>query len=137
MAGNNRKSGIEPEGAGPSEEELAARRRAFDERLDREIGSRRKAREAAEKDRPDNSGFGAALRLSSEFVSAVLVGAAIGWGIDRFFGVAPWGMIVFLLLGFCAGVMNVLRATGSKIGPDNEPTGVPARDLPADDEDDD
>ena len=58
-----------------------------------------------------------ALRLSTEFVSAILVGAAIGWAIDRFFGVAPWAMIVFLLLGFCAGVVNVLRSAGKLADP--------------------
>ena len=43
---------------------------------------------------------------------AVLVGAAIGWLIDRGLGISPWGMIVFLLLGFAAGVLNVMRAAG-------------------------
>jgi ATP synthase protein I len=28
-------------------------------------------------------------------------------------GTSPWGLIVFLLLGFCAGVLNVLRSTGA------------------------
>jgi ATP synthase protein I len=54
----------------------------------------------------------AALRLSSEFVAAILVGAAIGWLIDGLAGTTPWGMIVFLLLGFCAGILNVLRSAG-------------------------
>jgi ATP synthase protein I len=41
-----------------------------------------------------------------------LVGAAVGWLIDRWVGTSPWGMIVFLLLGFAAGVLNVMRAAG-------------------------
>jgi ATP synthase protein I len=32
--------------------------------------------------------------------------------LDRFVGTSPWGMIVLLLLGFCAGVLNVLRSAG-------------------------
>ncbi|MCX8996316.1 AtpZ/AtpI family protein [Rhizobiaceae bacterium BDR2-2] len=58
-------------------------------------------------------GFAVAMKLSSEFISAIVVGAALGWFVDWYFGWTPWGMIFFLLLGFCAGVLNVLRATGA------------------------
>jgi ATP synthase protein I len=51
-------------------------------------------------------------RLSSELVAGVLVGAVIGWGIDRLLSTSPWGLIVFLLLGFAAGVVNLMRAAG-------------------------
>jgi ATP synthase protein I len=44
-------------------------------------------------------------------VAAIIVGAALGWGTDQLFGTAPWGMIILLLLGFAAGVVNVIRAT--------------------------
>ena len=52
------------------------------------------------------------LRLSSELVAGVLVGAALGWGFDRLLSTSPWGLIVFLLLGFTAGVINVMRTAG-------------------------
>ena len=52
------------------------------------------------------------LRLSSELVAGVLVGAALGWGFDRLLSTSPLGLIVFLLLGFVAGVINVMRAAG-------------------------
>jgi len=32
--------------------------------------------------------------------------------LDWALGISPWGMIVFLLLGFAAGVLNVMRAAG-------------------------
>ena len=51
-------------------------------------------------------------RLSSELVAGVLVGAAIGWALDHWLGISPWGMIVFVLLGFAAGVLNVMRTAG-------------------------
>lgn len=51
-------------------------------------------------------------RLSAELVAGVIVGAVIGWMLDRLLGISPWGMIVFVLLGFAAGVLNVMRAAG-------------------------
>jgi ATP synthase protein I len=58
------------------------------------------------------SGYARGFRLSSEFVAGVLVGAGIGWLIDRALGISPWGLTVFLLLGFAAGVLNVMRSAG-------------------------
>ncbi len=58
------------------------------------------------------SAFARGFRLSAELVAAVLFGAAIGWLLDRLLGISPWGMIVFLLLGFAAGVLNVVRSAG-------------------------
>ena len=58
------------------------------------------------------SGYARGFRLSSELVGGVLVGAGLGWLIDRLLGISPWGFIVFLLLGFVAGVLNVMRSAG-------------------------
>lgn len=124
--------GLEPRDAPAPEEDLAGRLRSLDERLDRkqeERGAKAKA------SKPDNSGMGAALRLSTDFAAAVLVGAALGWGIDRFFGVTPWGMIVFLILGFVAGVLNVLRTAG-RISDPHAKSARPGRPEMYDDEED-
>src|SRR5688572_825718 len=59
------------------------------------------------------AGYGQALKLSSEFIAGIAVGAGLGWVIDRLAGTSPWGLIVFLLLGFGAGILNVLRAAGT------------------------
>jgi ATP synthase protein I len=59
--------------------------------------------------RPPSSALGLAFRVSVELVSAVAVGLAIGWGIDWVLESRPWAMIVFIILGFIAGVMNVYR----------------------------
>jgi ATP synthase protein I len=64
----------------------------------------------------DTTGMARGLRLSTELVAGVLVGAMIGWLIDRWLGISPWGLIVFLLLGFAAGVLNVMRVAG--VAPD-------------------
>jgi ATP synthase protein I len=51
-------------------------------------------------------------RLSSELIAGVIVGALLGWGFDRFLSTSPFGLIVFVLLGFVAGVVNVVRSAG-------------------------
>jgi ATP synthase protein I len=63
------------------------------------------------------SGYARGFRLSSELVAGVVVGAGLGWGLDRLLGIAPWGLIVFLLLGFAAGVLNVMRSAGVVASP--------------------
>lgn len=80
----------------------------------------------------EQTGIGRGYRLASEFVAAILVGAALGWGIDTIFNTRPWGLVLLLLLGFAAGVLNVVRATADM----NRRTAVPP-DTPAlrDDED--
>jgi len=58
------------------------------------------------------AGIAQAFRLSSEFIAGVVVGGGIGYLIDSYFETSPWGLIIFLLLGFAAAVLNVLRAAG-------------------------
>ena len=60
----------------------------------------------------DRSGIGQAFRLSSEFIAGVVVGAGIGFAFDYYFETSPFGMIFFFLIGFCAAVLNVMRAAG-------------------------
>ena len=70
----------------------------------------RHAAEAERERRPGTmQGLAEGLKLGSEFVAGVVVGAAIGYGIDRLAGPLPFGLIVFLMIGFAAGVRNVLR----------------------------
>lgn len=75
----------------------------------------------------DLAGFGQALKLSSEFIAGIAVGAGLGWLIDRMAGTSPWGLIVFLLLGFAAGVLNVLRSAKLIAEPDAGARGSAAR----------
>lgn len=53
--------------------------------------------------------LGLAFRVGVELVSAIMVGTAIGWALDYWLDTQPWLMLVFLVLGGAAGIMNVYR----------------------------
>jgi ATP synthase protein I len=62
------------------------------------------------------SGISMGMRAGSEFISAIIVGAGVGWALDRLLGTNPAFLIVFFLLGVAAGVWNVIRVTSPKGG---------------------
>jgi ATP synthase protein I len=97
-----------------NEAALSARLKRLGDRLDQ--ASRPSETSASPRQSTDTSAFARGFRLSSEMVGGVLVGAGLGWLLDRWLGTTPWGLIVFLLLGFAAGILNVMRAAG--VGPD-------------------
>ena len=102
------------------EADLSARLQRLGERLARKEGTSRQT-EAEPSSKSDPSALARGFRLSTELVGGVAVGAFIGWALDRWLGISPWGMIVFLLLGFAAGVINVMRAAGVSSGPGQRP----------------
>jgi ATP synthase protein I len=75
------------------------------------------SKDASENRAATASGYAKGFRLSSELVAGVIVGAGLGWLVDRWFGITPWGLIIFLLLGFAAGVLNVMRSAGVVASP--------------------
>ncbi|MEM1049791.1 MAG: AtpZ/AtpI family protein [Pseudomonadota bacterium] len=100
----------DPEGSqGADDDQLASRLDALDRDLGAQASGSGKNRANAN---APSTGYGQALRMSTDFVAGVGVGAALGWGIDAVLGTSPWGLIVFLLLGFAAGILNVLRTAG-------------------------
>ncbi len=90
---------------------LSARLKRLGERLARDQASQPSAGPAEDR-ATTASGYARGFRLSSELVAGVVVGAGLGWLIDRVLGISPWGLIIFLLLGFAAGVLNVMRSAG-------------------------
>lgn len=90
---------------------LDSRLKSLDAGLKR-AGGRTDDESRSESGRTDSSGIGQAMRLSTEFIAGIIVGGGLGWAVDKWFGTAPFGMIVLLMLGFGAGVMNVVRAAG-------------------------
>ncbi len=89
---------------------LSARLQRLGERLD--SASRPSENVNGPRQTADASAYARGFRMSTELVAGVVVGALIGWLLDRWLGISPWGLIVFLLLGFAAGVLNVMRAAG-------------------------
>ena len=58
----------------------------------------------------DMSALSRGLRLGSEFVAAILVGSGMGYLLDQWLGTSPWLFLAMIMLGFVAGVLNVVRA---------------------------
>ncbi len=93
------------------EAELRARLKGLGARLDR--ATRSEAPDAEKADgKLSGSALGRAVRLSSELVAGVLVGGGLGLGLDHLAGTKPWGLIILLMVGFAAGVLNLVRAAG-------------------------
>jgi ATP synthase protein I len=91
---------------------LAARLRLLGERLGQHHSDRPSENGQGRGARADSTAIARGLRLSAEFVAGILVGAALGWLLDRWLGTSPWGMFVLLMLGFAAGVLNMMRSAG-------------------------
>jgi ATP synthase protein I len=112
---DNARNGGEPDDQSTDGAALSARLRRLGERLDQQRASSSRASGAPASS--ENSGLALGLRLSSELVAGVVVGAIIGWALDHWVGISPWGLIVFVLLGFVAGVRNVVRAAATGNAP--------------------
>jgi ATP synthase protein I len=100
-------------GAGSiSDGDLSERLKRLETELDRKRDSAPARPDGFEPASSGPSALGRAFRMSAEFVAGVIAGGGLGWLFDRALGTSPWGMIVFLMLGFGAGIYNVMRASG-------------------------
>ena len=94
--------------------ESAALRSRLD-RLSADLGASKNLGAGSGEDDPGLSAnsFGSAMNLGfrvlAEFVSAAVVGGAVGWQLDKWFGTSPLFLLVLLLLGTAAGFWNVYR----------------------------
>jgi len=118
MADEARDSG-DPERRPTNEAALSARLRRLGDRLAQDRAGQRSELPPDAKPAADGSAMARGLRLSSELVAGVVVGAVIGYMLDRWLGLSPWGFIVFVLLGFAAGILNLMRAAGVVASPDD------------------
>ena len=69
----------------------------------------------AEADGKQPSPMGIGVKVGVELLSALIVGLAIGWFLDRWLHTSPLLLIVFVLLGGAAGIANVWRLMSPKV----------------------
>lgn len=93
-------------------DDLRTRLEALDTGIGRAMATREK-KEAGPTPKSDAGALGQALQLSAGFISSVAAGGLIGWGFDWLVGSSPWGLVLGLLLGFCAGMLGLLRAAAT------------------------
>lgn len=88
-----------------SDEPDPERLRALEQRI-------REARQATAPKPPRDEHYSAASqgwRMVIELVSGLGIGFGIGYGLDMVFGTLPLFLVLFILLGFAAGVKTMLR----------------------------
>lgn len=85
-----------------------------EDRLDNLRSRVAKARsETSSTSQPPDSAASMAFRFGGEFGAAILVGALLGYGVDFFIHTSPWGLVAGLVLGFAAGVVNIVRVASA------------------------
>ena len=80
------------------------------QKLDALKAQKAKAERSAGGGPQDQSAYGAAFKFAAELIVGVVFGGGVGWLLDRQFGTAPCLMIVMVIIGFAAGLLNVVRA---------------------------
>jgi ATP synthase protein I len=79
----------------------------------------KKARETSRHGRPDEpqsenanpKAFALGMRVALEMIAAFIGGGVIGWFLDQWLGTSPWMLILWVALGFAAGIRSALRVT--------------------------
>ncbi|MEO6015201.1 MAG: AtpZ/AtpI family protein [Devosia sp.] len=115
-------------GGGGEDERVRRQSQILKEKIARAQGAHSAGLAGGASQPRDMTGMGRAMRLGTEFIAAILVGAVAGYLLDRWLNTTPWIMLVLLLVGFAAGVLNVVRAAeqmnkasppppGSDLGP--------------------
>lgn len=92
--------------------------RGFEERLalaEKQLLSSKKSRKACSGEGRSSSGFEMAFRVGSDMIAGVVVGAAIGYGLDYWTNHRVMFLILFSFLGFGAGMRNVWRVVNAPV----------------------
>ena len=75
------------------------------------IAKKRINSEKINENKTDHKSYlGIAFKMSTELVSAVLVGTIIGFILDNWFDTKPWLILIFFFVGVIAGILNVIKS---------------------------
>ena len=101
-------------GNGSRQGEISPQERGAIRQRSQELGRKLDAVKTRREPPPDNRARGAAMaqgfKIAVELVVGVVFGGLVGWGLDRYLETSgPWFLIVFVILGFAAGMLNVIR----------------------------
>lgn len=80
----------------------------FDARLKR-LRQTDERRQPEPDGQPQRLRWGSGLQVGVELVAGTAGGSLLGWGLDRWLGTAPFGLIVLFFLGAAAGMLNAWR----------------------------
>ncbi len=95
------------EGSGAmAEDPFAERLKRLEDRINAAKGTRVERRSPAGRKFTQGS---LAWRMVTELVAGMLLGLGIGFGLDSLFGTRPVLLVLFVLLGFAAGVRVMMR----------------------------
>jgi ATP synthase protein I len=123
MSEQNKQGDRAPQGPDPSSEaDLSARLRHIDARLSEIRPGGAPSTQPQGRLAADGSAMARGLKLVSEFVAGIVAGGLLGWLIDRYAGIQPFGLLIGLMFGFAAGLRNLYRATQSQSGVPPGPT---------------
>jgi ATP synthase protein I len=82
-----------------------------------DLGARLKAAKARHAPEPRAvvvSALAQGTRHAFEIAATTIVGAGIGWMLDRWLQTGPWMFLLFLLLGVGAGFWNLIKAVNAE-----------------------
>ena len=58
---------------------------------------------------PEYSSAAAGFQISTELLSGIVIGASIGYLLDKIFNTAPWMLAIFTIFGGAAGVLSIYK----------------------------
>ncbi len=120
MSEQNKQGDRASAGSNPSPEtELSAKLRQLDARLSEIQSDRATSAEPKSRVSADSTAMARGMKLVSEFVAGIAAGGILGWLIDRYAGIQPFGLLIGLMFGFAAGLRNLYRANQGSSGQGN------------------
>lgn len=101
--------------------ETDADRKARLEALEAKLAEKRASATAQKRHQDEHySQANIAWRMVIELVAGLGIGFGMGYGLDLLLGTTPWLMIIFIALGFAAGVKTMMATAKEMMPPEGE-----------------